>query len=387
VPKLYDTQTNVYTAAKERLRDHYRAGDRLVISISGGKDSTVIMELAIEVAREEGLLPVEVITRDEEIMYPGTFEYLERVAQRNEVSMNWVIAGQPIINAYNRYYPYWWVFDPEQEDKWVRRPPSFAQYIPEQNIAGMTTTTRFPTPNRLIAVIGLRADESLTRANRIASTRTALTKHPSAYGAYNLAPIYDWTDEDVWKAIRDKGWDYNRAYNELFQVGVHKKRLRIAPPSMSQGMDLLKYALRLWPSWFDKADQRIPGIRTVARFGKRALMPFLNYNETWEQCYQRLIEDAEANAPWLAQRMHKALADHISHHAAHSTTPIPMVKQNRCLLCKPKNPGSWQGLCLTMYNGDPWSHNNQELPPLEPYTLREGAKGWFEKGKKGALHW
>ena len=44
------------------------------------------------VARELGMLPVECIMRDEEIMPPGTFEYLERVYWRkDEVNLNWVI--------------------------------------------------------------------------------------------------------------------------------------------------------------------------------------------------------------------------------------------------------------------------------------------------------
>lgn len=178
MPKLYN-EANVLEAAKERLRVHYLAGDRLVYSISGGKDSTVIMELGIQVARELGCLPVECIMRDEEIMVPGTFEYLERVHARPEVNLHWIIAGQAIINAYNRFMPYWWVFDPDERDKWVRQPPAYAEWIPQQGLAGMTSQDRFPSePGKLlIAVVGLRADESLTRLNRIASTRGPLTKN------------------------------------------------------------------------------------------------------------------------------------------------------------------------------------------------------------------
>lgn len=392
MPKIYNQTTNVIEAAKQRFRDHYLAGDRLMVSISGGKDSTVIMELAIMVARELGMLPVECIMRDEEIMPPGTFEYLERVYWRkDEVNLNWVIAGQPIINAYNRWYPYWWVFDPDEQDKWVRQPPPFANWIETQCIDGMTSQQRFPVleGKRLISVIGLRAQESLVRMNRIASTRGALTKNPTGYGAYNLAPIYDWTDDDVWKFIHDYKLDYNTCYNDLFRVGVSKPRMRIAPPSMKQGMETLKYLLKLYPKWFDAVERRLPGIRIAARYGKWALRPYLMPGESWEDCMRRLIRESDEHpAPWMAERQRHALTLQLSFHGTHSTVPLPQTANKRCTQCTPHAPGSWEGLCLTLFNGDPWATNNQSLKPLEPYALRAGMKGWYEDGKLGgALHW
>jgi predicted phosphoadenosine phosphosulfate sulfurtransferase len=97
--------STVFDAALERLIALYDEGHRLVISFSGGKDSTCVLNIAILAARATGRLPVEVILRDEEIIFPGTYEYAERVAQRPEVSFNWVYANQPIINVFNRANP------------------------------------------------------------------------------------------------------------------------------------------------------------------------------------------------------------------------------------------------------------------------------------------
>lgn len=389
MPKVF-TGANVYETAKERIRAEMLAGNHIVVSISGGKDSTVVMELSLEVARELGMLPLDCIMRDEEIMYPGTFEYLERVKDRPEINLHWVIAGQPIINAYNRFMPYFWVFDPAAQDRWIRTPPAWGTWIPEQSIDGMTTTTRFPVEpgKRLVATIGLRAQESLTRLSRISATEGAMTKHPTAYGAYTFAPIYDWSDDDVWRYIREFKLDYNTAYNKLFQVGVPRRSLRIAPPSMKQGMDTLKYALRLWPKWFDAVDARLPGIRQAARYGRRALKPYLLPGETWEDVYNRSRSEAEEyGAYWLVKRIDMARKVQLSEHANHASTPLPMTNREGCKQCLPKNPGSWQRLAETMYNGDPWSHGNQHIPYLEPPELREDAKYWFADGKKGKLHW
>lgn len=154
---------DVFQAAYDRLRRLYDHGDRVVVSCSGGKDSTVCVELAILAARDAGRLPVEVVMRDEEIMLPGTFEYCERLANRtDEVDFHWIIAGQPIVNVFNRYNPYFWVFDQALDpDKWVRKWPGFDRgvgpetdplvgrqpyWISTQNIQGICDISRFPPP-------------------------------------------------------------------------------------------------------------------------------------------------------------------------------------------------------------------------------------------------
>ena len=51
---------NVYEAAKDRIRFVYREFKNVVVNFSGGKDSTVVLHLALEVAEETGRLPVNV---------------------------------------------------------------------------------------------------------------------------------------------------------------------------------------------------------------------------------------------------------------------------------------------------------------------------------------
>ncbi|HXI02040.1 MAG TPA: hypothetical protein VNI57_02580, partial [Candidatus Saccharimonadales bacterium] len=227
---------DVLDAAIERVRDLMREGHRIVVSFSAGKDSGVALEVALIAARLEGRLPLDVVMRDEEIMYPGTYEYAERVAARNEVRFSWLVARQPIVNIFNREQPYYWAFDPRLlPEQWVRRPPAIAQEIPEINIESIVTPKRFP-PYRngkdLVTVLGLRVSESHGRLFGLFSAGGHLTK-PGRHGVRHCWAVYDWTDGDVWKAIHDHGWDYNKAYDTLYQMGLPPRRLRIAPPAIN----------------------------------------------------------------------------------------------------------------------------------------------------------
>jgi predicted phosphoadenosine phosphosulfate sulfurtransferase len=103
--------TNVYEAALQRAVDMCKQGHRLIVAFSAGKDSTIVLELMLEAARLTGTLPLEVWMRDEEIMFPGTYEYAERIAQRPEIKFHWLVAGEAEVNIFNRQNPYWWVFD------------------------------------------------------------------------------------------------------------------------------------------------------------------------------------------------------------------------------------------------------------------------------------
>src|SRR5688572_20654512 len=74
---------DIFQTALDRMVRVYAQGHRVVVSFSGGKDSGICVELCVLAATLTNKLPVEVVMRDEEIMFPGTFEYSERIAARS----------------------------------------------------------------------------------------------------------------------------------------------------------------------------------------------------------------------------------------------------------------------------------------------------------------
>jgi predicted phosphoadenosine phosphosulfate sulfurtransferase len=364
---------NVFAAALRRLDQSYREGHRVVVSNSGGKDSTICTELAIMVARDHGALPVDVVTRDEEIIFPGTTEYLERIAQRtDEIRFVWYIANQPIINAFDRLNPYWWVFDPACPELWVRQPPGWATYIKDLDIRHMVTAERFPpAPGREVhGVLGLRADESAGRMMGTHSAKGYFTGIDDT-GVCGSRPIYDWTDGDVWKAIHDNGWDYNDAYDVMHRMGVPRRSLRIAPPTMNPGgAEILRVGAAAWPQWWSRVIDRLPSVKTFAMFGKRAIEPTHLLDESWRDTFLRsCIREAPE---WIAERATRQMEITVGGHAHHATTPLPETRGcHHCGLL-----GSWRLLTNALYLGDPFSQKCSALPYVDPEYFRPGAGYW-----------
>jgi predicted phosphoadenosine phosphosulfate sulfurtransferase len=371
---------NVFDAAMDRMMTLYGGPYWPVVSFSGGKDSGVCVELAVLAARACGRLPVQVSMRDEEIMFPGTFEYAERLAARgDEIEMHWWVAGQPVVNVYNRAEPYFWVFDQQlRPEQWMRQPPAIAKPLHTKVIQGVVSRATFPQApedQEIIAVTGIRASESPNRMMGTFSAGGWMNVHTSgADGARMAKPIYDWKDDDVWLAHQKFGWDYNDAYNVMHRMGIPKTRLRIAPPTLSPGgAAQLQVAARAWPRWFDKLCTRLPGVRNVALFGKRAVEPQRRYGETWQACFQR--ECVDTAPAWIAERATSVAERLVRAHAKHSSSPFPEI--HGCSACGQQS--SWRAVALGIYNGDPfdskgWSYGR--IAPVEPEFFRPGAGTW-----------
>ena len=369
---------SVFDAAVDRMRRLYREGHRIFVSFSGGKDSGVCLELAILAATMENRLPVEVVMRDEEIMIPGTFEYSERTARRPEVNFRWLVTRHPVMNVTNRFAPYWWTFDPLLDSsQWVRMyPEDLAVFPPYQEIRMVVSRDQYPPPpgKDTFNVIGLRAQESRNRALGMLSAGGYISRvRPESKVRYAY-PIYDWTDNDVWTAVRMFGWDYNHAYDTVHVLGAKRNQLRIGPPTLNyHSIEILNFAHRAWPHWFDRVAKRLPGVRRYIRMGEKAINAVQLPGETWEQTfYRECVKDVPE---WIAERSIKVRDWVLSEYQEISRTPFPEVTQHSFQA----QLGSWKKLAKSMFNGDPMAHKTgQILTVLESSFFRPGAPGWFE---------
>lgn len=120
--KIYK-EINVYEAARERFRMVYREFDRVCVSFSNGKDSGVMLNMAIDAAREAGKLPVNALYIDMEAQYRHAIEFTQRMFSREEVTGWWVCLPIHLRNAVSQIQPYWIPWEQSKRDAWVREYP------------------------------------------------------------------------------------------------------------------------------------------------------------------------------------------------------------------------------------------------------------------------
>ena len=213
--KIYREQ-NVLEAALDRMRWVFGEFENIVVSYSGGKDSTVTLRLALQVAEELGRLPLPVLWLDQEIEWQATTDHVKEVMYEPGVKPMWMQFPFVISNATSPTARYLDCWAEDKESEWVhpRDPIAMTENKYDEvrfhKLFGRILQVEFPeglTAN----LAGVRCEESPARQGGL--TNKATYKHVT-WGKkvtkqhYNFYPLYDWTTSDVWKAIHDHDWPY-----------------------------------------------------------------------------------------------------------------------------------------------------------------------------------
>ena len=293
---------DVYSAGLERIRYLYKRFDHVVVSFSGGKDSTAVLNLTIEVARELGRLPVKAIFVDEECIHPPTIEYVERVRHHPDVDLEWYCLPVKHRNACSNEQPYWYCWNPDEKHLWVRELPECGITEHPQFSFGDSFQDWMPRifPNEMGTVCvmtGIRTQESLRRYRVIAGKKNDHFVNSKAEyrNSYRAFPIYDWSSEDVWQLVHDKGYDYNQTYDVFNKTSLYNKLLtqRVCPPFGEEPLRGLWVYAECWPEMWHKMLVRVKGVGTAWRYANTAL--YSNWekpdNMTWEQ-YTLMVIDS-----------------------------------------------------------------------------------------------
>lgn len=238
---------NVLTAAQRRIGWTFDNFERVSVSFSGGKDSTVMLHLVMDEAIKRGR-KVGLLFIDLEGQYKVTIDHIARCYQRYAAHIEpyWVSLPIHLRNAVSVFETHWICWDPEKEPAWIRRPPpeaitapaffpffrggmEFEEFVPEFG-------AWYAQGKRCAVFVGIRTDESLNRYRTIAATRkqmldgrqwTTLTVE----NTYNVYPIYDWKTEDLWTYhARNPSLPSNRLYDLMHLAGLTIHQMRICQP-------------------------------------------------------------------------------------------------------------------------------------------------------------
>lgn len=124
--KVYNNNT-VLQASRERIEKVFDNFERIYISFSGGKDSSVMTHLVLAEAKKRNRI-VGLLIIDLEAQYNDTIEHINTMIEmyKDNIELHWVCAELLLRNAVSNYEPRWVCWDKEKKDIWVRLMPELA---------------------------------------------------------------------------------------------------------------------------------------------------------------------------------------------------------------------------------------------------------------------
>lgn len=238
---------SVLEAAIERIEFTFDHFEKVYVSFSGGKDSTVMLHLvaaeALKRKRKIGLLFIDL-----EGQYKCTIDHIQKCFSNyaDIAESFWCCLPIHLRNAVSVYETHWICWDKDKHEAWIRTPPEgaicdeqhfpffhsgmeFEEFVPEFG-------EWFSEGKSCACFVGIRADESLNRFRTIASESkvrlegkqftTKVTAH-----CFNIYPIYDWKTEDLWIwHAKNPSAPYNKLYDLMYKAGLTIHQMRICQP-------------------------------------------------------------------------------------------------------------------------------------------------------------
>lgn len=238
---------NVYDASLERIEWTFDNFEKIYLSFSAGKDSTVMLHLAMIEAKKRnrkiGLLLVDL-----EGQYKLTIDHAEKMIEeyKDFLDVYWCCLPIHLRNAVSVYEPHWTCWDKDKKEAWIREPNKYGildeEFFPFFH-KGMEFEDFVPKfgewysqGKECACMVGIRSDESLNRWRTI-SSRTKIKKDNLQWttkvtdNVFNIYPIYDWKTEDIWTFhghFKDKRSNF--LYDYMHKAGVKLSLQRICQP-------------------------------------------------------------------------------------------------------------------------------------------------------------
>lgn len=310
-------EADVLACAEARIRRAFDDFQRLYVSFSGGKDSTVMLHLVAAEARRRqrkvGLLFIDL-----EAQYRLTVEHVAALFREYAdcVEPYWVALPLALRNAVSAIQPRWQCWEPESRELWVRTPPpeaitdsrAWEWFRPGMEFEEFVEHfgAWYSQGKSTCCFVGIRTQESLNRWRAITGPATRHAGLPwttwKGEGLFNAYPIYDWATEDLWTYFARTGLPYNALYDRMHQAGLTVHQMRICQPyGDDQRRGLWLYHV-VEPETWGRVVARVSGANSGALYAQEAgnilgrLKVAKPEGHTWQSFAELLLDTMPAGS-------------------------------------------------------------------------------------------
>lgn len=273
--KKYNRNKDVLLASRERISMLFDNFETINVSISSGKDSTVLFWLALQEARKRDR-SIIAFFQDQEAEYAASVELIEIMMQEKNVIPAWYQVPIYMTNStsYEDYFLYAW----EEGQEWVREKHSLAIHSINEDYPKRFYSffDWYEKKNTNAAyLIGIRADESLNRYRAVKKKGgwNGLKWSTLKGDVKKFYPIYDWGVYDIWRFIYDFNLPYNKIYDLMYKSNYSiYNRMRVSNLIHEKSYKSLEDLPKFEPETFNKLCKRISGISTAQRYASEKLI-------------------------------------------------------------------------------------------------------------------
>lgn len=289
MPRQHFTGETVLEAARRRIAFLFDTfGDKLIVSVSGGKDSTVVAHLALMEAKRRGVR-VGLHVLDEEVMYQSSVDQVEYLMGLfpEHTRRLWLQVPFRLTNATSLTEGQLDAWEPGAHKIWMRpKKPDAIQHPPwtQDQITVRDRNKGFGFYDVIETfarcypghafLVGLRA------AGESPNRWRAVTKNPIEIGGqrvywgtakgetWTVYPIYDWNAHDIWKYLATEGIQYSKIYDFQHKLGYPLSERRVSSLTHEKSFRALGDLPAFEPKTYARLLKRIKGIALAQETAK-----------------------------------------------------------------------------------------------------------------------
>lgn len=317
--KVY-LEKDVYNAAIERFEAIFSEDFAVYLSFSGGKDSSVMLQLANMVAKKKNRT-FDVLFIDLEGNYAYTIDHIKELKNLSQIDeFYWVCLPLVLRNSVSQLSTHWLCWDKSQKDFWIRDMPD--DCINEDNyllkydwyffINGMQFETfivefakwyQQKHNKPVMCGVGIRTNESFNRFRAIVSLKkekwknyswTTKIQNPQDLPIFNFYPIYDWQTRDIWIAVSRLNLKYNELYELFYKSGLSIHDARICQPFGDDQRRGLCQFKAIEPETWSRLLIRVGGVNFGNIYAKSLALGYMKWEKpkhlTWQEYTIFLLE-------------------------------------------------------------------------------------------------